>query len=154
ARIKKPAIVHQDVTLGLREGIPEEEQQDWCHQMTAEFIEEDIVPYSETPCSYLKCVKERFAFPRIKNEDPDDNRPGEKTQFSTLEEAEALMERRFANSWIVHNKVGNCDEKVARHILEYAAAEPPPVFFVEPGDLILKTEWIDSSICILRKRKK
>ena len=90
--------------------------------------------------SELLCVKERSsACGWIKNEHGgEENEDEDKVTFKTLEEAEAL-DQAYQN--------GPKTEK------------PPPVFFVEPGDLVLETNWSDDewrepmeTTCVLRKR--
>ena len=62
-------------------------------------------------------------------------------QVDTLEEAEFIANKAndHIDSWLC-NHLG-MDAYVAKHIHEFVAWRPDPVFFLEPGDLILHVEW-------------
>ncbi|CAB9516975.1 expressed unknown protein [Seminavis robusta] len=75
-------------------------------------------------------------------------------KFDSLEEAEKLHrwhQNRYSNSWIV-NHLPPLTPDIAQHILEYVTVwSPPPVLFFEPGDLLLRTRWDETTDLILRK---
>ena len=94
------------------------------------------------------CVTRRCAFPWIKHEElaENDDDPRCKVNFDNLEEAVALAKAyeqgpKAPNSWMARPQfLGN--ETLAQNVLEYLWFYPPkPVFFLEPGDLILYIHW-------------
>jgi len=117
------------------------------------------------PTSYLQCIEQRAALPWMKYEDADQNEEKEdKAQFETLEEAEALAKEHetepvYSSSWMVKQKKLESPDLVKR-IHGFVSQKPKPVFFLEPGDLVLTTAWSDDfresadSVCVLRKRPK
>lgn len=110
----------------------------------------------------LRCVEKRTAMPWMKHEEAEENDPEERVSFQTLEEAERLDKEHergpdCSSSWLIGHK--HFSESLAKHVHDYLWYKPKPVFFVEPGDLILNVEWSDDhrepaeSNLILRKRK-
>jgi len=79
-------------------------------------------------------------------------------QFGSIEEAEKLNrdhQNRYERSWLVSKK--GLPLEISTLIHDFHAYRPNPVFFIEPGDLILGVIWDDDwaeSKYILRKRKE
>ena len=81
-------------------------------------------------------------------------------KFDTLDEAEFIAKKAndHSDSWLC-NHLG-MNDYVAKHIHEFVAWRPDPVFFLEPGDLVLTVEWSTDfreaagSLLVARKASK
>ncbi|CAB9512672.1 expressed unknown protein [Seminavis robusta] len=111
--------------------------------------------------SVLTQLKRRVACPWRKYEISEHNtQEDEMVKFETLEEAEALIEkykRGNPKHWLV-NRTPLVPE-VVQEVTQFL--KPKPVLFLEPGDLVLSTDWVFDSmrgqcdtISILRRRKE
>lgn len=115
----------------------EETKQRTC-KMKADFIDEEdrneIQMDEGLASSYLKCIHNRVAMPRMKYERQEENEEeeGAMVSFNTLEEAEA---RKKGPDWISSHL--GLKPELSKQIHEFNWSEPKPVFFLELGNLIL-----------------
>ncbi|CAB9518190.1 expressed unknown protein [Seminavis robusta] len=137
-QLKDDYIFQKDYTVGSANGtdfttsLVDEEGRD---QVECSMDDEPIM-------SDLSQVVTRVACPWMKHEMKDnDTEEGDIAKFETLKEAETLMEQHEENG---HSKNHNIR----------------PVFFLEPGDLVLQSSWGSDGFCesvhtisILRARK-
>ena len=146
----------------------------WQGEFDANFIDFELQgmfqPYGEPAETYVKVLKERTALPWIPNKYTAYAREWTKhglekyivPQFNTIQEAEQLMEQ-YENGygsadWLcVHKGV---TLEIAKHIHDYHAStwKPCPVFFLEPGDLVIHVVWSSSggygSYIVARKQQQ
>lgn len=106
-------------------------------------------------------VTNRIACPWVKKETYWNSDCNVEVKFDTLEDAVKLYndyENRHQNSWLVKHKGLPLD--MVNSVHSFCAHRPSPVFFFEPGDLVLEVKWIEDYaldvsayvIYILRKR--
>lgn len=139
----------------------------WVCKLRAQLIDpkaRDVVHISEEEDAgaYLRCVTQRAALAWIKHEHPYySNGDGERVTFETLEEAEAIAREHeqgpdTSHSWLIRHK--NLNKDLTKRIQGYCRHNHKPVFFVEPGDLILYVMWGEDhrqaafTNCILRRQ--
>jgi hypothetical protein len=89
----------------------------------------------------LKVLDKCFGLPWVMDENYSNLDECVPFKFDTLEEAEFIAKKAndHIDSWLC-NHLG-MSAYVAKHIHEFVAWRPDPVFFLEPGDLILHVEW-------------
>jgi hypothetical protein len=105
----------------------------------------------------LKVLDKRIGLPWLMDENYYNLDECVPFKFDTLEEAEFIAKKAndHIDSWLC-NHLG-MSAYVAKHIHEFVAWRPDPVFFLEPGDLILHVEWSEdfregaASLLVARK---
>lgn len=144
---------------------------EWVCKLRARMVDDDDFVNRE---AILRCVAQRAAIPWTNREqscDSEDEDEGEQSYdsededgdmvtFETLQEAEAMAQAYengpdVSHSWLVRHKIKSQD--LAKRIHGFLRYQPKPVFFLEPGDLILHVNWADNywfcgTDCILRRR--
>lgn len=127
------------------------QQECWECSLKAKLVDKeaaDVVHYCDQARASLRRIAKRVALPWMKKEWPEDNddEPSafEKVALTSLQHAEELAAQ--------HETTGPDDAASSK-------SKPKPVLFLEPGDLILHTEWSDDhreevvTNCVLRKRQ-
>jgi Stc1 domain len=163
--------------FALAHGIHDVSANSWsCEFDNVTLNEEDNLYFLDwdllEPSARVTCVAERAGFGWMEEEREnwmDEGDDDAFIRFESLEEAEALVHShggglKESNVWLVKQRsVGDAIQQLskpveltdvlARKIQSYVLE--PPVFFVEPGDLILTTRWDDGILTehILRRRK-
>lgn len=153
-------------------------------ELYARLLDDDAVDDVHDCCDMeygvgsLECIAKRAALAWMKYEDSESNEEEEdKVIFDSVHEAQELMNRYerglkinrqgckgeewwFSKWWRKQQQIKKeLPDGVAKNIYGFATNKPKPVFFLEPGDLILDMNWtedIRESSCtciILRKRE-
>jgi len=157
----KPHFLYQS-DFKLSNLVADEKYEFWKCNCEAMLIDEDArghIHEDDDPMSgNIIQIKERIACGLLKEEDGDDS----DIKFNSIEEAEKLNDDHskkylFESSWLVGHKGLPQDVATSIHRLNERNA-PKPVFFLEPGDLLLHVDWSDDfrepawTECVLRKR--